>query len=82
MGCIKCRNTGYLGRIAIHELFVPDDNILDMITQGVTLKALQKAALDIGMAPLHMDGIEKIKAGITTIDEILRVTNISEGGAQ
>jgi type IV pilus assembly protein PilB len=82
MGCIKCRNTGYLGRIAIHELFVPDDNILDMITQGVTLKTLQKAALDKGMAPLHMDGIEKIKAGITTIDEILRVTNISEGAAE
>jgi type IV pilus assembly protein PilB len=82
MGCIKCRNTGYLGRIAIHELFVPDDNILDMITQGVTLKTLQKAALDKGMAPLHMDGIEKIKAGITTIDEILRVTNINEGAAE
>ena len=78
VGCRKCRNTGYLGRIAIHELFVPDDNILEMITQGVTLKALRKAAVDNGMAPLHIDGLEKVKAGITTIDEILRVGNLSE----
>jgi type IV pilus assembly protein PilB len=77
VGCRKCRNTGYLGRIAIHELFVPDDNILEMITQGVTLKALRKAAVDNGMNPLHIDGLEKVKAGITTIDEILRVGNLS-----
>ena len=82
MGCKKCRNTGYLGRIAIHELFVPDENILDMITQGVTLKALRAAAVQNGMVPLHVDGIEKVKAGITTIDEILRVTNIAEETAQ
>jgi type IV pilus assembly protein PilB len=82
MGCKKCRNTGYLGRIAIHELFVPDENILDMITQGITLKALRAAAAKNGMVPLHVDGIEKVKAGITTIDEILRVTNITEETAQ
>lgn len=82
MGCKKCRNTGYLGRIAIHELFVPDENILDMITQGITLKALRAAAVKNGMVPLHVDGIEKVKAGITTIDEILRATNITEETAQ
>ncbi len=78
VGCGKCRNTGYLGRIAIHELFVPDENILDMIAQGVTLKALRQAAIANGMAPLHMDGLEKVKAGITTIDEILRVSNLGQ----
>jgi len=82
MGCKKCRNTGYLGRIAIHEMFVPDDNILDMISQGVTLKALRMAARDVGMEPLYLDGIEKIKAGITTIDEILRVTNMNDEAGQ
>ncbi len=75
IGCRECRNTGYLGRIAIHELFVPDEDILDMIAQGVTLKATQRAALEKGMVPLHIDGAEKVKAGITTIDEILRVSN-------
>ena len=75
IGCKKCRNTGYLGRIAIHELFVPNDEILDMITQGATLKSLYTAAVENGMEPLHLDGIEKAKAGITTIDEILRATS-------
>jgi type IV pilus assembly protein PilB len=78
IGCRKCRNTGYLGRIAIHELFVPDEEVLDMITQNATLKDLRKTAIEKGMVPLHMDGVEKVKAGITTIDEILRVTSLGE----
>lgn len=78
VGCRKCRNTGYLGRIAIHELFVPNEDILDRIAQGITLKALRAAAIENGMVPLHVDGIEKVNAGITTIDEILRVGNVSE----
>ncbi len=78
IGCKKCRNTGYVGRIAIHELFIPNDRILEMITQGASLKALQAAARESGMKPLHIDGLEKAAAGITTLDEILRVANISE----
>lgn len=78
IGCKKCRNTGYIGRIAIHELFVPDDIILDMITEHIPLKQLRAASIKNGMVPLHLDGIEKVKAGITTIDEILRVANVME----
>jgi len=78
LGCKKCRNSGYIGRIAIHELFIPDDKILDMITQDVPLKQLRLAAVENGMVPLHLDGIQKVRAGITTIDEILRVANIME----
>ena len=78
IGCKKCRNTGYSGRIAIHELFVPNDRILDMITQSVPLKTLYGAAVENGMVPLHLDGIQKIAAGITTIDEILRAATVSE----
>lgn len=78
IGCKKCRNTGYVGRIAIHELFVPDDRVHDMIVQGATLKSLRTAAQECGMQPLHIDGVEKIAAGITTIDEILRVANVGE----
>lgn len=78
IGCKKCRNTGYVGRIAIHELFIPDDKILDMISEHATLKRLRAAAIENGMVPLHLDGIEKVRAGITTIDEILRVANIVE----
>ncbi len=78
IGCKKCRNTGYSGRIAIHELFVPDEKILDMITQGVPLKTLYNAAVDGGMVPLHIDGAQKVAAGITTIDEILRAAAVNE----
>lgn len=77
IGCRKCRNTGFLGRIAIHELFVPTDDILDMVTHGATLKQLRASAIQNGMLPLHIDGFEKVKAGITTIDEVLRVSNIT-----
>ena len=78
IGCKKCRNTGYVGRIAIHELFTPDDRVQEMIVQGATLKALRAAALEMGMRPLHLDGVDKVAAGITMIDEILRVANVSE----
>ena len=78
LGCKKCRNTGYIGRIAIHEMFVPDDKILDLITEDIPLKKLRAEAIKNGMVPLHLDGIEKVAAGITTVDEILRVANILE----
>lgn len=72
VGCKKCRNTGYLGRIAIHELFVPDDGLMELINNGVSTKELRSAALDSGMVPLYQDGVEKVKAGIISIEEVLR----------
>jgi type IV pilus assembly protein PilB len=72
VGCKKCRNTGYVGRIAIHELFVPNEKIMDMISERASLKKLRDKALQNGMVPLQSDGIEKVKAGIVSIDEILR----------
>ncbi len=72
VGCGKCRNTGFTGRIAIHELFVPTEEILEMINDKVSLKTLRVAALKAGMVPLQLDGIEKVKAGIIPIEEVLR----------
>jgi len=72
VGCRKCRNTGYAGRIAIHELFVPDEEIMDMIGNHVSTKKLRAKALDEGMVPLQVDGIEKVRAGIVSIEEVLR----------
>jgi len=74
VGCKKCRNTGYAGRIAIHELFVPDDEIAEMINERVSTKKLRAKALEKGMVPLQLDGIEKVKAGIVSIEEVLRTT--------
>ncbi len=72
VGCKRCRNTGYAGRIAIHELFVPDDEVMEMINDHVSTKKLRSKALEKGMVPLFADGIEKVKAGIVSIEEILR----------
>jgi type IV pilus assembly protein PilB len=72
VGCRKCRNTGYAGRIAVHELFVPDEEITEMVNDRVSLKKLRSKALKKGMVPLTLDGIEKVKAGIVSIEEVLR----------
>jgi len=74
VGCKKCRNTGFAGRIAIHELFVPNEEIMEMINDGVSLKKLRAKALQKGMASLQADGIEKVRAGIVSIEEVLRTT--------
>ena len=74
VGCKKCRNTGYAGRIAIHELFVPNEEIMDMISEGTSLKKLRAMGLKNGMVSLQSDGIEKVQAGIISIEEVLRTT--------
>jgi len=74
VGCKKCRNTGYAGRIAIQELFVPDEAIMEMINERSSLKKLRAKALRSGMISLQSDGIEKVKAGIISIEEVLRTT--------
>jgi len=73
-GCPRCRNLGYTGRIGIYELFVPDDMMLDRISAGATLNEVRELAKAAGMKPLRVDGIEKVKAGITTLEEVYRVT--------
>jgi type IV pilus assembly protein PilB len=75
-GCHKCRNSGYSGRIGIYELFVPNDEIRDKITAAPSLNELRAAAKQAGMVCLRDDGMAKVKAGITTVDEVLRVTAI------
>ena len=73
-GCQHCRNLGFSGRIGIYELLVPDDSMIEQINQGATLNELRENAKKKGMTTLRGDGMEKVKAGITTLDEIYRVT--------
>jgi type IV pilus assembly protein PilB len=73
-GCKKCRDTGYTGRIAIHELFVPNEEIMEMINERASSKKLRAKALQNGMISLQSDGIEKVRAGIISIEEVLRTT--------
>ena len=73
-GCARCRNLGFTGRIGIYELFVPDDQTFDLISNGATLNGLRNLANVRGMVALRADGTEKVKAGITTLEEVYRVT--------
>ncbi len=73
-GCPKCRNTGYSGRIGIYELLVPDDATRDKITAAPSIHELRAMAVQSGMVSLRQDGLAKVKAGITTVEEVFGVT--------
>lgn len=73
-GCPKCMNTGYKGRIAIFELMVLDDSIRNLIIAKTPAEEIRKQAIASGMVTLMDNGIRKIKEGLTTVEEVLRVT--------
>lgn len=76
-GCRHCRNTGFSGRIGIHELLRLDEPLRELIGRAPTIQSIQDYARSQGMAPLRYDGLRKVREGLTTIDEVLRVS--SEG---
>ncbi len=73
VGCLECRNTGYLGRQGIYEIMPLSDNLKELITNQCDFNALRKAAMKEGMRSLRLSGAQKIAAGLTTLEEILRV---------
>ena len=73
-GCVACRNTGYRGRLGIFEMLVVDDAIGRCIQARATASQIKAAAVQGGMKPLRDDGLAKVLAGTTTIDEVVRVT--------
>jgi len=73
-GCEKCFQTGYRGRTGIYEMLLINEQIQDMIYKRETAGAIKKIALDAGMQTLRMDGARKVLEGVTTITEVLRVT--------
>ena len=74
VGCPKCRNSGYAGRIGIYELLMPDDAMRDKLTVAPNINELRALAVQSGMVQLRDDGMSKVKAGITTVEEVFRVT--------
>jgi general secretion pathway protein E len=73
-GCTACLQTGYHGRSGIYELLVIDDNIRGLIMGGADSNVIRRKAIEQGMITLFRDGIDKIINGVTTVDEVLRVT--------
>jgi general secretion pathway protein E len=73
-GCEKCAFTGFYGRLGIFELLIIDDDIRKLILKSADSNQIRDAAKQHGMKTLFEDGAEKIKAGVTTLSELLRVT--------
>ncbi len=71
-GCSLCQQTGYADRIGIHEIFLVDDDIRQAIIDRKDAETIEQMAVEKGMTPMLGNGLKKVKAGITTVEEILR----------
>jgi len=74
-GCDPCRQTGYKGRVGLFELLELDEDIRDLIAGSAPLPELRRAAREKGARTLREDGLQKIREGVTTVEEVLRVTS-------
>lgn len=74
VGCESCRGSGYRGRTGIHELFALDEPMRRAILDGSDAGSLNELATSGGMVSLYQDGLRKVSAGVTTLDELMRVT--------
>ena len=73
VGCLECRNTGYMGRQGIYEILVLSDSIKERVTPNCNLQEMRRQAMKEGMRTLRLSGAQKIAAGLTTMEEVLRV---------
>ena len=78
VGCDRCRGTGYRGRIGIFEIFKLNDELHELVLKRESTRTLTQSARSQGMRTLQQSGWEKIKAGQTTLDEVLRVITVME----
>ncbi len=77
-GCDRCRGTGYRGRIGIFEILKPNDTLHELVLKRESTRALTQCARDSGMQTLGQSGWKKVKAGHTTLEEVLRVITVTE----
>ena len=75
-GCIRCRNTGYFGRTGIFEILSVDNAIRDLIDRGEDFLKIKEMAIKRGMRTLRQSALRKLAEGVTTFEEVVRVTGI------
>jgi general secretion pathway protein E/type IV pilus assembly protein PilB len=73
-GCRACRQSGYLGRMGIYEMLVTTDRVRELAHKRASTWDLRKAGIEEGMVTLRQDGWNKVLAGRTSVDEVIRVT--------
>ncbi|WP_122667066.1 GspE/PulE family protein [Pseudomonas viridiflava] len=78
VGCVECRDTGYRGRAGVYEIMLMSDGVQGLISADLDLTAMRRQAFKEGMRSLRLSGAQKVSAGLTTLEEVLRVTPQSE----
>jgi type IV pilus assembly protein PilB len=78
-GCNNCGGTGYRGRLAIYEVMVMHEAIKELILKGASAMELKREAVKLGMSTLRMSALQKVRDGMTTVDETIRVTDTDKG---
>ncbi|SQG00897.1 type II secretion system protein E [Paucimonas lemoignei] len=78
VGCVECRDTGYRGRAGVYEIMLMSDGVRALISADMDLTAMRRQAFKEGMRSLRLSGAQKVAAGLTTLEEVLRVTPQSE----
>jgi type IV pilus assembly protein PilB len=78
-GCANCNDTGYRGRLAIYEIMVMHEPLKELILRGASTMDLKREAVKLGMSTLRMSALNKVRAGLTTVAETLRVTDADKG---
>ena len=78
VGCLKCRNTGYLGRTGVYEIMSVEGKVKAQITDDCEMATLRREAYRQGMMSLRLSGAQKVAAGVTTVEEVLRITPESQ----
>jgi general secretion pathway protein E len=76
-GCLECRDTGYLGRMGVYEILVMSNELRRIISAGAELNEIKKQAYKEGLLPLRLSGAQKVAAGLTTIEEVMRVAPLN-----
>ena len=75
-GCVECRGTGYLGRTGVFEILPIDDGIKELIVNGADAPEIKREAVNRGMRTLRQSALRKLAEGVTTFEEVVRVTGI------
>ena len=73
-GCDRCRQTGYHGRVGLYELLILDDFLRDAVARNPNVTEFRKVCTERGMVTLREDGFKKVATNMTTVEEVLRVT--------
>jgi type IV pilus assembly protein PilB len=73
-GCVDCNNTGYKGRQGVYEVMAMSTALREMVIERATAGEMKRKAIEEGMLTLRMDALQKLKRGITTVEEVLKET--------